>query len=78
MYYVTRGEVYLTMEKPNEAIVDLDHALSIKDDIKEAYENRATCYKKLAEIEKDPTKKAELVSLGEADEIKVESLKNSN
>ena len=72
--YVTRGEIYLAMDKPNDAIRDFDHALSMKDDIKGAYENRAKCYMKLAESEEDPLKKAELINKAEADVKKAESL----
>ena len=43
--------------------------------IKDAYENRAKCFRNLAESEEDPTKKAELIAKAEADEKKAESLK---
>ena len=73
--YVTRGEIYLAMDKTEEAIRDFDKALSIKDGIKEAYEGRAKCYRKLAETEQDPAKKAELIAMAEVDEKIAESLK---
>ena len=73
--FVTRGEIYIAMNKLSEAIADFDHALSIKDSIIEAYENRAKCFRKLAEAEEDPTKKAKLIAKAGADEKKAESLK---
>ena len=73
--YVTRAEIYLAMDLPEKGILDLDHALSINNDIKDAYENRAKCFRNLAESEEDPTKKAELIAKAEADEKKAESLK---
>ena len=73
--FVTRGEIYIAMNKLSEAIADFDHALSINNDIKDAYENRAKCFRNLAESEEDPTKKAELIAKAEADEKKAESLK---
>ena len=73
--YVTRGEVYMALGELNKAIVDFNHALSINVGIKEAYENRAKCFRKLAESVEDPSKKAELITKAEADEKKAESLK---
>ncbi len=73
--YVARGGIYLAMDKAVEAIRDFDKALSIKDDIREAYEGRAKCYRKLAETEQDPAKETELIAKAEADERKAESLK---
>ena len=63
------------MNLPEKAIPEFDHALSIDDGIKQAYENCAKCFRKLAETEEDPTKKAELTAKAEADEKKAESLK---
>ena len=70
--------MYMAMNKPIEAIRDFNHALTIKDSIKEAYEGRAQCYRKLAEAEQDPTKKADLIAKAEADEKKAESLKKGD
>ena len=74
VYYVTRGEIYLAKNNPELAIIDFSHALSIDDGIKEAYENRAICNRKLAETELDPTKKAAIIAQAEADEQKAKSL----
>ena len=76
--YVVRGEIYMAMNKPIEAIHDFSHALTIKDSIKDAYEGRAQCYRKLAEVEQDPAKKADLIAKAEADEKKAESLKKGD
>lgn len=72
--YVTRGEIYLAMDKPVDAISDFEHALSIKDGIKEVYIKRAKCYRKLAELEEEPLKKADFINKAEADKKKAESL----
>ena len=73
--YDTRGQIYLAMGENDQALEDFNHALSINNVLYEAYVNRAKCYRKLAESEKDPTKKAELITKAEADEKKAESLK---
>lgn len=75
VFYVTRGEIYFAKEMFNEAVADFSNALKMNDGIKEAFENRAKCYRKLAETENDETKNAELIAKAEADEEKAKTLK---
>ena len=49
--------------------------MSIDDKFIDSLENRAKCFRRLAEMEEDPTKKTELIAKAEADEKKAESLK---
>ena len=74
-YFDSRGEILMTMGKLNEAIEDLNYALSKNIDFVPSLENRAKCYRKLAEAEQDETKKADLIAKAEADEKKADSLK---
>ena len=72
--YVTRGEIYMAKGNLPESLSDFSFALLLNENLKEAYVNRALCYRKLAETEEDPTKKAELIAIAEADEKKAEAL----
>lgn len=73
--YINRGNVRARLGDYSGALVDYDKAISLNNEYPEAYTNRAKCYRKLAKMEKDPTKKAELIAKAEADEMKIESLK---
>ena len=73
--YITRGQILLAMNKPTEAIIDLNKGLSIDDSLKEGFEIRAKCLRELAEIEQYPEKKAELLEKAKADEEKAQSMK---
>ena len=75
VYRVTRGEIYMAMGEIQKAISDFTYALSLDGNIQEAYDNRAKCYRKLADAEQDAEKKADLISKAEADEHKAEALK---
>ena len=75
-YFDSRGEILMTMGKLNEAIEDLNYALSKNIDFVPSLDNRAKCYRKLAESEQDDTKKADLIAKAEADEKKAEFLKD--
>jgi tetratricopeptide (TPR) repeat protein len=73
--YDTRGQIYMKKGKNEDALKDFNYALSLKPNYIVALENRARCYRKLAETEQDEKKKAELNSKAEADEKKAEELK---
>ena len=73
--FITKGEIYKAMEKYSDAIELFTQALSYNEKGKESFEYRAKCYRKLAEAELDEDKKKELIAKAEADEQKVESLK---
>ena len=77
-YYVTRGEIYLSMERYVDALADFTQALSFNVSYNKAFEYRAICYRKLAEAEQDPAKKADLIAKAEADEQRAESLKKED
>ena len=49
----------MLMEKYKEALKAFDTAVSLDNTIKEIYENRAKCYRKMAEIELEEEKKTE-------------------
>ena len=76
--FITKGEIYIAMEKYSDAIELFTQALSYNEKGKESFEYRAKCYRKLAEAELDEDKKKELIAKAEADEQKVESLKEGN
>ena len=78
LFYDTRGEVLMKMDRNEDALIDFDKALSLDANFIESLENRAKCYRKLAEKEQDPATKAIWVAKAKADEKKVESLKNDN
>lgn len=73
-YWDTKGEILLNMENYHEAIRMYTKALSLNNNSKPSLLNRAKCYRKLAESEQDPAKKAELITKAEADEEKAKSL----
>jgi tetratricopeptide (TPR) repeat protein len=56
------------------AIKDFTEAIQLQPDYSKAYKGRAECYKKLAEEEKDPQKKAEYANNVKDDELKNNSL----
>ena len=74
-FYDTRGQIYMAMDRNEDALIDLNHALSLNANLIEGLESRAKCYWKLAETEQNPAKKAYLIAKAEADEKKAESLK---
>ena len=73
--FITKGEIYIAMEKYSDAIELFTQALSYNEKGKESFEYRAKCYRKLAEAELDEEKKAQLIAKAEVDEKKAESLK---
>ena len=73
--FITKGEIYIAMEKYSDAIDLFTQALSYNEKGKEPFKLRAICYRQLAEAELDEDKKKELIAKAEADEQKVESLK---
>lgn len=77
-YYDTRGQIYMAMDNNIEALKDFDNALSLNNKYREALVNRAQCYRKLAEVEQNPAKKADLVAKAEDDEKKAEALKKED
>ena len=76
--FITKGEIYIAMEKYSDAIELFTQALSYNEKGKESFEYRAKCYRRLAETEPDEEKKAELIAKAEADEQKAESLKKES
>ena len=76
--YVTRGEILAAQNNDIGAISDFSFAILIDDNLKEAYVNRAKCYRTLAGVESDVEKKAKLIDKAEADEKKVASLKEGD
>jgi len=76
--FITKGEIYIAMEKYSDAIELFTQALSYNEKGKESFEYRAKCYRKLAEAELDEDKKKELIAKAEADEKKAESLKKGD
>ena len=73
--YNNRGALKYNKGNISDALTDYNKAISIKPDLIIAYKNRAKCYRKLAELEQDEAKKADLIAKAEADEKKAESLK---
>ena len=73
--YQLRGCIKINNGDYYGAIEDFNMAISIKPDLTLSYENRAKCYRKLAESEQDEAKKAKIIANAEADEKRVESLK---
>jgi len=76
--FITKGEIYIAMEKYSDAIDLLTQALSYNTKGKDSFELRAKCYRQLAETEVDEDKKKELIAKAEADEQKIVSLKKEN
>jgi len=76
--FITKGEIYIAMEKYSDAIELFTQALLYNEKGKESFEYRAKCYRRLAETEPDEEKKAELIDKAEADEKKVASLKEGD
>jgi tetratricopeptide (TPR) repeat protein len=76
--FITKGEIYIAMEKYSDAIDLLTQALSYNAKGKDSFELRAKCFRQLAETEVDEDKKKELIAKAEADERKVELLKEEN
>ena len=76
--YDTRGQIYMALEKNEEALKDFNHALSLYANYVEALENRAKCYRKLEKAEQDPRKKEDLIAKAKADEKKAELLKKGD
>lgn len=72
--FITRGEIYCADKQYDLAIEDFSHVISLSNKTKAAYKNRAQCYRKLAESEQDPTKKADFIAKALADEEKAKSL----
>ena len=64
----------MAMKRYTDAINELSHALSIESDTKDAYKNRAECYRLLVDITQDEEKKKEYVILAETDEKKYDEL----
>ncbi len=75
-YWDTKGEVLMNLGMFSEAIKSYTKALSINEKFKPSYQNRAKCYRKLAETEEDSIKKSELIAKAEADEEKAKSLRD--
>ena len=73
--FITKGEIYIAMEKYSDAIELFTQALLYNEKGKESFEYRAKCYRRLAETEPDEEKKAQLIAKAEVDEKKAESLK---
>lgn len=74
-YYVTRGEIYLALMQFKAAIKDFTQALEINNKDNDSYNNRAKCYRALADKERDKQKKAELIAKAEADKKKAHELR---
>ena len=74
-YYDTKGQVLLAMVKMNDALDEFNKSLSLNENYLEAIENRAKCYRRMAQMEVDEAKKAGLIDKAEADEKKAETLK---
>ena len=73
--YNNRGVLKFNMGEQAGVLEDYNKAISLKPDYINAYINRALFYKKVAESEVSPLKKADLIAKAEADEKKAESLK---
>ena len=76
--YNNRGNLRGDMGDVEGAMKDYDKAIELNPNYSKAYSNRAECYRRLAEKEEDPTKKAELISKAESDEMKAKSLKKGS
>lgn len=72
--HITKGEILMTIHKYTDAIEEFTHSISLKDGVKEAYINRAQCYRALADESQDIEKKNEYIALAEADEKECEEL----
>ena len=75
-HYYTRGVIYMAMNNWKAALKDFNQTLSKNNDYLDALENRIECCRKLAEEEKDEEKKKALLAQAEADEKRLEALKN--
>ena len=65
----------MAVKEYDKAIVNFTQAVSLKDDVKEAYKFRSECFRELAKKARGK-KKSEYTTLAEADEKKYEELKN--
>ena len=74
-FWETKGEISMKMDDYEGAEFAFTKALALNPKDKESLKNRAKCYRTLAEIEQDLTKKANLIAKAEADEQKAASLK---
>ena len=69
----------MAMKNYNDAINVFSYAISLKDDIKEAYKYRGECYRELAKVTSSNEKEIEYNALAESNEKKYEELdKKSN
>jgi len=79
VYHITKGEIYMAMKEFLDAINELTLAISLKDDVKDAYKYRGECYRELAKVTRSNEKGIEYNALAESDEKKYEELdKKSN
>lgn len=76
--YLNRGKLKYIINDIIGALNDLDKSTELCPTYIESLDNRAKCYRKLAETEQNAEKKAELISKAEADEQKAEALKKGN
>jgi len=60
------------------ALADYNKAIVLEPFFLKALNNRAHCYRKLAEVEQDLAKKTDLIAKAETDEQKATSLKKEN
>ena len=72
--HITKGEILMTIHKYTDAIEEFTCSISLKNDVIEAYKNRAQCYRALADESQDIEKKNEYIALAEADEKECEEL----
>ena len=74
IYHITKGEIYMAIKEFLDAINEFTLALSLKDNVKEAYKYRGECYRELAKVASCAEKKGEYNALAESDEKKYEEL----
>ena len=72
--YLVRGVIYMSNRKYNEAISDFTLVIGLKPESKYSYLFRAECYRKLAENEEDPAKKAEYLKKAQDDKNEANKL----
>ena len=64
----------MAMNKYLEASLEFTHALSLDNNVQEAYKYRAECSRELVKTTEDKAKKEEYIACAEADEKKYDEL----
>lgn len=75
VFWNMKGEICMMMKNFEGAVFSYTKALVLNSKDMDSLENRAKCYREMAKVEQNSTKKSELIAKAEADEQEVSSLK---